>query len=130
MFLSRILKLLVACLLGASLLAAMPARAGGGGGGAPEPMVFTLNLGNSTYLQFGLILETATPEAAHLLAGYKPKIQHEVIMLMAGKDVAHLRTLEGKKELLEELVEMANHVIHEDRKTGVKEALFSRFLIQ
>jgi flagellar FliL protein len=101
-----------------------------GGGGAPEPMVFTVNLGTENYLQFGLILEPAVPEAAGAIAAYKPRIQHAIILLMAGKDIAKLRTLEGKKELIEEIVELANHAIHEDEKTGVKEALFSRFLIQ
>lgn len=101
-----------------------------GGGGAPEPTVFTVNLGKDNYLQFGLIFETATPEAAHSLAAYKPKIQHEIILLLSGKDPAKLRTLEGKKELIEDIIELSNHVIHEDEKTGVKEVLFTKFLIQ
>lgn len=102
----------------------------GGGGGGAEPMIFTVNLGKENYLQFGLILDTATPEAAHSLASYKPKIQHEIILLLSGKDVGKLRTLQGKKELIEELHELANHVIHEDEKTGIKEVLFTKFLIQ
>jgi len=101
-----------------------------GGGGAPEATIFTVNLGKENYLQFGLIFETATPEAAHSLASYKPKIQHEIILLLSGKDATKLRTLEGKKELIEELVGLANHVIHEDVKTGIKEVLFTKFLIQ
>lgn len=117
-------------LLGAALTP-VPLLAGDhGGGGGPEPMVFTVNLGAENYLQFGLILEPAQPEAAHLLAEYKPKIQHEIILLMATKDAAKMRTLEGKKGLIEEILELANHVIHEDEKTGVKEVLFTRFLIQ
>ena len=30
----------------------------------------------------------------------------------------------------EEIVEIVNHIIHEDGKTGVKEVLFTKFLIQ
>ncbi len=101
-----------------------------GGGGAPEPMVFTMNVGTKAYVQFGLIFETGSPEATHELVTYRPKIQHEIILLMSGKDEAHLRTLAGKKELVEEIIELANHIIHEDQKTGVKEVLFTRFLIQ
>ncbi|MBS1144987.1 MAG: hypothetical protein H6R14_2393 [Proteobacteria bacterium] len=129
---SRIVKALVApVLLVSALLLPMPSLASDhGGGGAPEPMVFTVNLGKDNYLQFGLILETATPEAAHTLASFKPKIQHEIILLLSGKEQGKLRTLAGKKELIEEIVELANHVIHEDEKTGVKEALFTKFLIQ
>lgn len=101
-----------------------------GGGPSNEPMVFTVNAGKKQYLQFGLILEAASPEASHLLSGYKPKIQHEIILLLATKEADQLRTLAGKKELMEEIVETVNHVIHESEKTGVKEVLFTRFLIQ
>jgi flagellar FliL protein len=101
-----------------------------GGGGAPEPMVFTVNLGKDNYLQFGLIFEGVTPEVMHLLAGYKPRLQHEIILLLSGKDAANLRTLAGKKELIEEIITLGNHVIHEDEKTGIKEVLFTKFLIQ
>jgi len=93
-------------------------------------MVFTFNLGGKAYVQFGLLFETGSPEAAHELVVYRPKIQHEIILLMSDKSEAHLRTLEGKKELVEEIVELTNHLIHEDRKTGVKEILFTKFLIQ
>ena len=126
---SKIVKALAASVL-LALSLSMPAYASDGGGAAPEPMVFTVNLGKENYLQFGLILETAVPEAAAAIAAHKPKIQHEIILLLSGKDVAKLRTLEGKKELIDELVELANGVIRENEKTGVKEALFTRFLIQ
>ncbi|MBU1363316.1 MAG: flagellar basal body-associated FliL family protein [Gammaproteobacteria bacterium] len=115
-----------------ALLLPLPSLASdhGGGGGAPEPMVFTVNLGTENYLQFGLILEPAVPEAAGAIAAYKPRIQHEIILLLSGKELDKLRTLEGKKALIEEIVELANHAIHEDQKTGVSEALFTQFLIQ
>lgn len=124
--------LLAPILLVFALILPVPSLASdhGGGGGAPEPMVFTVNLGTENYLQFGLILEPAVPEAAGAIAAYKPRIQHEIILLLSGKEVAGLRTLAGKKELIEELIELANHAIHEDEKTGIKEALFTQFLIQ
>ncbi|MDP2883144.1 MAG: flagellar basal body-associated FliL family protein [Azonexus sp.] len=122
--------LLAPMLLVLALILPVPALAGDHGGGAPEPMVFTVNLGTENYLQFGLILEPAVPEAAGAIAAYKPRIQHQIILLLSGKEVAKLRTLAGKKELIEELIELANHAIHEDEKTGVKEALFTQFLIQ
>lgn len=109
----------------------LPLQAGDhGGGGGPEPLVFLVNLGPTTFLNFGLILETATPEAAHEVAAYRPKIQHEIILLLSEKDQAKLRTLAGKKELIEEIAETVNHVIHEDAKTGVKDVLFTNFIIQ
>lgn len=100
-----------------------------GGGGAPEPLIFTVNLG-SNYLQIGLVLEAATPEASHELGVYKPKIQHAIILLLSGKDDVKLRTLPGKKELINEIISAVNHVIHDDEKTGVNSVLFSNFIIQ
>lgn len=101
-----------------------------GGGGAPEPMVFTLNLGKESYVQFGLVFEAAKPEAMASLNAFKPRLQHRIILLMAEKDVDTLRTLAGKKKLIEEIVEIANEVIDADEETGIHEVLFSRFLIQ
>lgn len=128
---ARIVNTLAApVLLALALLLPLPSLASDGGGAPSEPLVFTVNLGKENYLQFGLILEPAVPEAASALAAYKPKIQHAIILLLSGKEVAKLRTLAGKKELIEELVELANLAIREDEKTGVKDALFTRFLIQ
>lgn len=122
-------RLAAACLLTLALVAPLSVSANDhGGGGAPEPMVFTLNLA-SGYVQFGLIFEGAGPEVAARVNAFKPRIQHQIILLMAGKDAAHLRTLEGKKELIEEIVEIANHVIGETEETGVHEVLFSKFLL-
>lgn len=128
----RMMKAFAATLLMAlALFSSLPVLASDhGGGGAPEPMVFTVNLGKENYLQFGLIFETASPEAAHQLASNKPRIQHKIILMLSGKDSANLRTLQGKKALIEEIIELSNHVIDETEKTGVKEVLFTKFLIQ
>lgn len=112
------------------LLAPVLANAGDHGGGTPEPMVFTVNLGKENYLQFGLIFEPAQPEAMQLLGTFKPKIQHQIILLMAEKDVDSLRTLAGKKAMIEDIVTLTNRIIGEDAKTGIHDVLFSRFLIQ
>lgn len=111
-------------------VAAWASDHGGGGGAAPAPLVFTVNLGERAYLQVGLILQAATPEAGHELEVYRPKIQHEIIMLLSGRDEARLRTLEGKHELVDDILEAVNHIIHEDEKTGVNEVLISSFVIQ
>lgn len=101
-----------------------------GGGGGAETMVFTTNAGNRLYLQFEVAFESATPEAARLIGTFRPRIQHGIILLLSTKDVGILRTLNGKKELAAEMIALVNRVIREDHQTGVKEALFTRFLIQ
>lgn len=126
----RIKKLLLALGVVLASLGWPMAAMAGGGGGAPEPMVFTFNVGGKAYVQFGLIFETGSPEAMHELVVYKPKIQHGIILLMSDKDEARLRTLEGKKELVGEIADLTNRIIREDRKTGVTEILFTKFLIQ
>ncbi len=102
----------------------------GGGGGAPAPLVFTVNLGPSSFLQIGLILQAASLEATHELGVFQPKIKHEIILLLSGRDEALLRTLPGKKALIEEIIASVNHVIHSNEKTGVNEVLLSNFIIQ
>lgn len=127
---SRITKLLLALgVILASVVWPMAATAGEGGG-VPEPMVFTFNVGAKAYVQFGLIFETGSPEAMHELVVFKPKIQHGIILLMSGKDEARLRTLEGKKELVREIADLTNRIIHEDQISGVTEILFTKFLMQ
>lgn len=116
---------LIAC-----LFLPLQANAGDHGGGAPEPMVFTVNLGKENYLQFGLVFELAQPEAMHLVGLFKPVIQHQIILMMADKQVDSLRTLAGKKELIDEIIRLTNRVIGEDEKSGIRDVLFSRFLIQ
>lgn len=106
------------------------ASSGHGGGGAPQPLVFTVNLGTSHYLQVEVVLEPATPEVAHELEILRPRIVHAVILLLSDRSDEKLRTLEGKKALMEEILSAANHVIHSDRENGVKEVLFPSFIIQ
>lgn len=129
--LSAICRSCVALLVSLTmLLAPMGVHASDHGGGAPEPMVFTVNLGTENYLQFGLVFEPAQPEAMVLVGALKPKIQHQIILLMADKNVDTLRTLAGKKEMIEEIVRLTNRIIGEDEKSGIHDVLFSRFLIQ
>jgi flagellar FliL protein len=107
---------------------------GGGGASGPEPMQFTLNVGDTgsalKVLQVTMVLEFAKPEASHHLAEIKPKVQHRIILLLSGENVASLRTLKGKQELQERIADDLNQLIDKTVKTGVKEVLFTNFIIQ
>ncbi len=105
-------------------------QAGGGGGGGPEPLKFTVNLGATKYLQVEMVLVGASPEVEHELVVLRPRIQHGVILMLSSAQPDRLFTREGKHELMAEIIEVANHVIHENEKTGVKEVLFTNFIIQ
>jgi len=112
-----------------------PALASGGGGpSGPEPLKFTVNLqgvnGDNKYLQIELVFETATPESGQSLVTYKARIQHAIILLLSGQEADQLRTRQGKHHLVGEIIEQVNKVIDETEKTGVKEVLFTSFIIQ
>lgn len=101
-----------------------------GGGGGDPPLKFVTNLGPTRYVAFELVLEPATPEVAHHLSLYRPRLQHEIILLLSTQKVEVLQTLKGKLELQAEIQDIANHVIHEDEKSGVKDVMFTSFIIQ
>lgn len=96
-------------------------------------MKFVVNLGNPArdghMLAVEMVLEGA-PETAASISMYKPKIQHEIILLMSSEDANVLRTVEGKKNLGEKIKDTVNKVIKETEKTGVHEVLFVNFMIQ
>lgn len=120
----------------AFITAAWPVLASEHGGEAagPAPMQFVVNIGNSvatmSILQVAIVLEFATPEAEHRLARIKPKVQHRIILLLSGEDVASLQTTKGKLELQERIIKDMNSLIDETAETGVKEVFFTSFIIQ
>lgn len=105
----------------------------GGGGAAPTPIKFVVNLGNPAQggqmLAVEMVLDGAA-EVGGAVNMYKPKIQHEIILLLSGEDAGNLRTVDGKKNLGEKIKDVVNKVIKETDRTGVKEVLFTNFMIQ
>lgn len=106
----------------------------GAAAAAPEPLKFVVNLGNPAtggqVISLELVLDGNGPETIQSVHMYKPKIQHEIILLLSGEDANNLRTLEGKQSLADKIQTVANQVLKETPKTGVKEVLFTKFLIQ
>lgn len=132
--LSASFRIFVALLVLFGLTSAMPAYANEGGGPVgPVPMKFVVNLGNPALdghmLAVEMVLDGA-PEVNPMIAMYKPKIQHEMILLLSGEDANVLRTVDGKKSLGEKIKETVNKVLKETEKTGVREVLFINFMIQ
>jgi len=106
----------------------------GGGASGPEPLKFVVNLGDPArggkYLQVQMVFESAGPEVDHELALMKPRIQHELILMLSSGDANKLLTLQGKKDLMVEIIDAVNHLLHETEKTGVKDVFFTSFIIQ
>lgn len=131
---SGFLKWITLILLGVGVVCANSAYANEGGGPVgPTPMKFVVNLGNPALdghmLAIEMVLEGAA-EVAGAVNMYKPKVQHEIILLLSSEDANKLRTVEGKTSLGEKIKEVVNKVLKETEKTGVKEVLFTNFMIQ
>lgn len=124
------IRMVLVFLLAALLSPLVLASGGGGGDAGKKPMVFTVNLGSRHYLRVEVALDMATPEVAHEIELFRPKVQHAVILLLSERDEASLRTLQGKKILMADIREAINHLIHSDPESGVKDVLFPSFIIE
>lgn len=100
----------------------------------PAPMQFIVNVGNSAstmkVLQVTMVLEFASPEATQRIAEIKPKVQHRIIVLLSGEEIASLQTTKGKQELQEKIVKELNGLIDETVETGVSDVFFTSFIMQ
>ncbi|MBS1158747.1 MAG: flagellar basal body-associated protein [Proteobacteria bacterium] len=106
----------------------------GGGAAGPAPLKFLANLGDPAnggkYLQVQMVFDAASPEIEHEISVYLPKIQHALILLLSAEDASTLLTLKGKKDLMENIVQEVNHLLHQTPAKGVKEVFFTSFIIQ
>lgn len=132
---ARLLRPVATLALLFSLSFLTPAWGGGhGDGGAPAaPLGFVVNLASAAgdrFLKLDIVLETAGPEVAKEVAALMPRILHRVILLLSGETDEALRTLAGKHELADKIRSTVNKIIHEDEESGIKEVLFTTFLIQ
>ena len=129
---SALFKTLACLLLSVWLMPAVLASDAGPSG--PESYKFVVNLGDPSnggkYLQVQMVFEGAKPEVDHDVAINKPKIQHALILLLSSANPDVLLTLKGKKDLMIEIIDTVNHLLHETQKTGVKDVFFTSFIIQ
>ena len=132
--LSRFLQAGIFALLLGSLMPIAHANDHGGAPAGPEPLKFTVNVASASsvgrYLQLEIVFETVKPEVAQTIASLKPKVQHAIILVLAGENAEALRSRKGKEELMAKIIDAVNKVIDENEKTGVKEVLFTSFIIQ
>lgn len=132
-FFSRMRVLLVALVL--SLMAPLAGASGGGSEEKPpEPMVFLVNIGKSIaesrILRVVMVLEYADSSAAHFFAGRRAKLMHHIFLSLSDYEASVLFTPKGKQDLREKIIREINTAFHETEKTGLKEVLFTDFIIQ
>lgn len=127
-------RLLAALILLAGWQVALGSEHGGGESPAAKPLTFISNLAGSEsdtrYLQVALVLEAATLETEQALNVLRPKVQHEILLLLTEQTADALRTLAGKQSLAKKIRAAVNRLLKENEKTGVKEVLYTSFVIQ
>ncbi len=129
--------------------------AGGGGAGwyfmqgkkdphaAPEKKVeappvfekleqFTVNLvGGEHYLQTEVSLKVSDPKLSEEIKLHMPEIRDVLLRLLSSKQAEDLATMEGKKQLSEEIQKQINKVLGVKKPNeGVLAVLFTSFIIQ
>ena len=97
---------------------------------------FVVNLAQpdqNRYLQIGITYELTGPDAAEEIKNFTPIIRSRILMVLSGKNIENLSTMEGKQRLMDELVDLARVTINgptDDPTKGVRDVHFSSFVIQ
>lgn len=92
---------------------------------------FTVNLAASDrYLQTNLTLQIANPEVTDKIKMLMPKVRHALIVLLSSKESEQLQSLEGKRQLMEEIKNGVNKTLELKEHDGVTDVFFENFVIQ
>ncbi len=99
-------------------------------GGIYELEPFIVNLADITkvrYLKITVKLDLVRSKHADDLNNNLPQIRDTLILLLSSKDFASIRTVEGKMELRDEILQRVNAIF---RSNKVKMAYFTDFVTQ
>jgi len=99
-----------------------------------EPFVVNLaEPDGNRYLQIGITYELTDAKVAEAVKNYTPVIRSRILIVLSGKNVNDLTSIEGKQKLMDELVDLARVTITTEQKdatNGVRDVHFSSFVIQ
>ncbi|TAJ08719.1 MAG: flagellar basal body-associated FliL family protein [Nitrospirae bacterium] len=105
----------------------------GGEKGAPaaifdlDPFIVNLADAEVRYLKLTVKLDLDRPESKDEIAARLPQVRDAILILLTSKDVASLRTTQGKFQLRDEIINRVNSALP---KSGVKTAYFTEFVVQ
>jgi len=97
---------------------------------------FVVNLtdpDSTRYLQIGITYEVSSAATAEEIKNFTPVIRSRILLVLSGKNVSNLTSIEGKQQLMDELVDLARVTIKGDEKDptrGIRDVHFSSFVIQ
>ncbi len=116
------------------------AHASASGGGATASKYFSISpplvvnvtdKGRVRHLQVSIQLRLDNPVDTDLLQEHKPAIQHELIMLLSGREAKDVRSTQGKENLRTEATARLQKILEESTgKTIVNAVYFTAFVIQ
>lgn len=94
-----------------------------------DPFVVNLisNPSEIRYLKVTIKLQLAKDEYTKDLTDHLPQIRDALLILLSSKDYVALRTVEGKMELRDEILDRVNRVVKGEK---AKAAYFTEFVIQ
>ena len=91
---------------------------------------FVLNLADQEelrYLKMTIQLELDRPESETDFEARTPALRDSLLVLLTSKESQHLRTVNGKRRIREEILARANHILNKGKITNV---YFTDFIIQ
>ena len=95
---------------------------------------FTVNLQpdpDEKFLQLDLSMQVANPEVAELIKLQMPAVRNRLLMLLTSKKASDISTMEGKKQLSDEIVAEVKKPFSKDAKPqDVSAVFFTSFVIQ
>lgn len=97
---------------------------------------FVVNLAEpdtTRYLQIGITYEVSSPTTSEEIKNFTPVIRSRILLVLSGKNVKDLTSIEGKQQLMDELVDLARVTIKgdvNDPTRGIRDVHFSSFVIQ
>lgn len=100
------------------------------GGGIYDLEPFIVNLADATkirYLKINIKLELIRSGYSEDLNNRLPQIRDALLLLLSSKEFANIRTIEGKMELRDEILQRVNGVYKNNK---VKMAYFTEFVTQ
>lgn len=83
------------------------------------------------HMQVKAQLKLSSPDMAKYIEQHKAAVQHEMVMLLSGRKVAEVKTIQGKEKLRKEALAALQKVMQENTKQKIVEAVyFTEFVIQ
>jgi len=98
---------------------------------SPPVVVNVTDKGRVRHLQVSVQLRLEDPNDANAIQEHKPALQHELVMLLSGREAAEVRSTQGKEALRSEATSIIQKFLTENiGKPTITAVYFTAFVIQ